>query len=123
MSDEQDSAEWAQCRAVGMTGNIAHVLMPRLIADGLVDRATWWAMGVDKGDAYVRAKALEWAGRERMTSARALRIMREIEACGSGDYEGTHLAADDVLRLLVAEMGPEGVEIVQMFDGLERFYA
>lgn len=106
-----------------MSGNIARVLMPRLIADGLVDRATWWAMSVDEGSAYVRAKALEWAGRERMTPGRALRLMREMASCGSGDIESVHLAADDVLRLLVAEMGPEGAEIVRIFDGLEKFYA
>jgi len=111
MSDkEQDEID----RAEGMTDDIAdqvHSLGPYTPEQG-----SW-----DDWQAAMRRNALAEYGSGRMTPAKALRLMKAIGK--SGDATEPHVAADDVLRLLVYEMGPEGVEIVKAFDAVGKYYS
>lgn len=112
MSDELSEID----RAEGMTDNIAdqvHSLGPYAR-----DRGTW-----DDWQASKRRNALVEYGSGRMTLAKALRLMRAIASSDADGIEEPHMAADEVLCMLVYEMGPEGVEIVNAFDEVGKYYS
>lgn len=113
--DEQDEID----RAEGMTDNIAdqvHSLGPYRLSPHTLDQGSW-----DAWQAAMRRNALAEYGSCRTTPGKALGLMRAIGK--SGDATEPHVAADDVLRLLVYEMGPEGVEIVKAFDAMGKYYS
>ena len=112
MSDELSEID----RAEGMTDDIAgqvHSLGPYTL-----ERGDW-----DDWQAAKRRNALAEYGSGRMTPAKALRLMRAIAASKADGIEEPHMAADEVLCMLVYEMGPEGVEIVKAFDDVEKYYS